>query len=118
MTVLNASTIAPINFVVSVLLRRENEMWAAQCLEYDLAAQGQTISEAKEAFEKTFVGQIIVDIKSGKQPLEGVQQAPREYWDKFKTAERLMDRKPFYMGEDLPPAYMIRAVADDLRIGA
>jgi len=102
-------------------LRRERAVpargngWAAQCLEYDIAGQGKTIAEAKDRLEKSFVGQIIIDAKFGNPPLAGVQPAPREYWEMVKRAERLMDRKPFYI-ENLPPAYMIRAAADDMRV--
>jgi hypothetical protein len=106
------------NFVVSILLRYEGDGWAAQCLEYDISAQGKTLALAKEAFEKTFIGQILVDVRHGNMPLVGVPQAPREYWEQFQRAERLMDRKPFYIGEQLPPAFMIHAAAEDLRVCA
>jgi hypothetical protein len=107
-----------VTFVVSVLLLREEDGWVAQCLEYDVAAQGKTITQVKTAFERTFVGQILVDVKAGRQPLEGVGQAPGFYWEKFEHAERLADRKPFYLPEGIPPAFMIAAVADDVRISA
>ncbi len=106
------------NFVVSILLRHEGTGWAAQCLEYDIAAQGKTLAEAKAAFEKTFIGQIMTDVHNKSIPFAGVPQAPREYWEMFQSGERLMDRKPFYIGEQLPPAYMIHAAAEDLRICA
>ena len=76
-------------FPVTILFLRESDRWAAQCLEYDIAAQGESIPKAMEAFEQTFVGQIIVDVKSGKQPLEGIPQAPRFYWNQVKESVRL-----------------------------
>ena len=105
-------------FVVSVLLLHEQDNWVAQCLEYDVAAQGRTIAEAKAAFERTFVGQILVDVKNNSRPLEGIGQAPGVYWNKFSQGERLTDRKPFYLPDGIPPTYMIAAVASDLRISA
>ncbi len=106
------------NFSVSVVLLREGERWAAQCLEWDIAAQGKSIPKVMDALEQTFVGQVIVDLRAGKQPLEGIPQAPRFYWNAFKDAPRLEDRRPFYLGENVPPAFMIRAAADDMRIAA
>lgn len=106
------------NFTVSVLILREGDAWVAQGLEYDIAAQGSTIRQAKERFEQTFVGQICVDIKTGKLPMEGCKPAPRMYWEHFESAERLTDRRPFYLGQALPPAFMIQAAADDLRVYA
>ena len=61
---------------VSVLLRYEGIYWVAQGIEYDIAAQGRTIQEAKKAFEKTIIGQIILDVKDGLEPLTGVEKAP------------------------------------------
>jgi predicted RNase H-like HicB family nuclease len=101
-------------FTVSVLLRYEGTGWAAQCLEFDIAAQGETIAEAKTALEKTFVTQIAVDLAFGIPALSQVPAAPREYWDLFQRSERLCDRKPFY----IPPAFMVRATAEDMRVCA
>lgn len=108
-----------LDFKLSVLLRREVEGWIAQCLEYDIAAQGKTIAEAKAAFARTFAGQIFVDLHHGVPPLAGFTQAPPEYWKDFKMAERLADRQPIYIPTDkVSPAVTIRAAAEDLRIAA
>ena len=87
-------------------------------MEYDIAAQAPTIDAAKKAFEQTFVGQIMVDAENGRQPLSGIAQAPPSYWKKFAKAERLADRRPFRLPEGMPPAFMVAATADDLRIYA
>ena len=110
-------TTKTINFRFSVLLLREGDGWVAQCLEYDLAAQGKTIADAKEAFAKTFAGQIAVDVHHNQEPLATFGPAPRAYWEKFKVAERLVDRQPI-LGTDCLPAFMINAMADDLRVSA
>lgn len=107
------------SYPVSVLILREAETWVTQCLEYDIAAQGKTITEAMTNFQRTFIGQILVDIASGREPLEGVPQALPEYWKLFEAAHRLVDRSSFYVPEEsLPPAYIIRAAAEELRISA
>jgi hypothetical protein len=108
------------NFAISVLIRCEGQgKWAAQCLEYDIAAQGDSIKQATEKLEQTFIGQICVDLYTGKDPLEGISPAPRTYWNEFEQAQRLQDhRRPFYLGNRIPPAYMIQAGADDMRVYA
>ena len=53
-----------------IVLFQENNKWVVQCINYDIAAQGDTIEKAVNAFEKTFIGQIILDIENGKEPLE------------------------------------------------
>ena len=108
-----------ITFKLSVLLLREGETWVAQCLEYDLAAQGKSLAEVKDAFAKTFCGQIMVDLHHAVEPLGSFAQAPKRYWYLFKNAERLADRQHLPIPQEaIPPAYMIRAMADDIRICA
>ena len=108
-----------LDFKLSVLLLREGETWVAQCLEYDIAAQGKTIAEAKAAFALTFSGQVCVDLHQQVKPLSGFSQAPAEYWTRFNKSERLANGQPIYIPEgSIPPAFMIHAMADDLRVGA
>ncbi len=74
-------TISVLPFTVRTLLIQEGDLWSIQCLEYDIAAQGRTIDEAKNAFEKTFLGQIALDIKEDREPFEGIEKAPQEFWN-------------------------------------
>jgi hypothetical protein len=102
-------------FSLSILFRVEqNGVWAAQCLEYDIAAQGKTIAEARYGIEKAFVGQILVDVTNGSAPLADVPQAPAEYWKEFEHGERLADKKSFFIPGDL----MCRATVAEMRIAA
>jgi len=102
-------------FSLSILFRVEQGgVWAAQCLEYDIAAQGRTIAEAKYAIEKAFVGQIVVDVTNGSVPMADVPQAPVEYWKEFEHGERLADKKSFFIPGDL----MCRAKVEEMRIAA
>ena len=103
---------------ISVLLLQEDNYWVAQGLEHDIAAQGRNISEAKEAFKKTIIGQIILDIKDNLKPLESIERAPQIYWNIFKKAERLTEQPKFAMPESVPSPFMIDAMAKDLRIAA
>jgi hypothetical protein len=102
-------------FELSVLLMQEKTpkgfAWVAQCLEYDVTAQGDSIASAQENFKKAFFGQIIADISVGKEPLDGIAQAPRFYWSRFKGGQRLAESGPFYMGDGVPEPYMIQAMA-------
>ena len=109
------------NFELSILIRHEvianASGWVAQCLEYDIAAQGDTISEAMASFRRTFLGQVRVDVAHGRKPLEGIQKAPAEYWAEFSRAEQLMpNTTPFSVPEYTPEPYMIQAVAQDCRV--
>lgn len=106
------------SFMLSILLFQNNTTWIAQCLEYDIAAQGKTLDNALDSFERTFVGQLILDIERDKNPLENTPRTPREYWTKFEQARKLEDRRPFYLPEEIPPTCINAVTVEDLRIAA
>lgn len=117
MMLMTPMTPKTLDFKLSVLLLMEEGMWVAQCLNYDIAAQGKTLEAAKEAFARTFAGQVCVDLHHNVEPLSAFPPAPAEYWNQFKGAERLRDPQPILVPtEGLPSAFMIHAMADDLRI--
>lgn len=99
----------PKTFNVSVLLLNENGLWIAQCLEYDITAQGKRIKEAMQAFEEVFVGQAVLDIEQGKKPFEGISKAPPEYWKMFNEGERLADTRTFKQPETIPNLGLMKA---------
>lgn len=77
---------------ISVLAFQEGEKWSAQCLEYDISAQADLISDLPMAFERALVGHIIVSKQLGLEPLEGLGGAPKIFWDLFAKAS--MELKP------------------------
>ena len=97
-----------------VVLFQEEGGWVSQCLNYDVAAQGDTIAEAREALAQTLAEHIVLAVHHGEQPFAGIPPAPIEYWAKFRDAERLADIQPIFV----PAAYMINAMADDVRVSA
>lgn len=103
-------------FILRVLFIKDGDLWVAQCIDRDIAAQGRSVSEAKRAFEHTIIGQILFDLKRGKEPLSDFRPAPASYRAKFDEAEQLMDTKPIQLPEGTPPAFMINQIPKDLRI--
>ena len=103
-------------FILRVLFIKIGELWAAQCVDYDFAAQGASVREAKRAFEKTVIGQILFDLKRGERPLSGFKPAPESYREKFEESEQLADRTPLELPEGTPPAFIINQILKDLRV--
>ena len=91
-----------------VLLLQESDWFVAQCLEYDIAAQGKTVKDALYEFTRTLVGHLILTIEDGAK-LEDIPPAPAHYWRWFEDGTRFdSDETPFRIPvEALPPAYMI-----------
>ena len=90
--------------------------WVAECLEYDIGAQGKTIEQAKVAFAKTFASQIVVDLAYGRQPLEGIGQSPDDVWQRYESAEPLKEES-FTLPKEAMPAFLAdQLVRHELRV--
>ena len=90
-------------FNLSVLLLKEGKSWVAQCLEFDITAQGKTPKDAKKTFENTLLGQFILDVEQGKKPLEGIPQTPKIYFDLIERVKpRQQERKSIYVPQSIP----------------
>ena len=97
-----------------VLLLKEETTWVAQCLEYDIAAQGPTVALAKEAFVHAFTSQIAVALHHGEEPLATFGRAPKRYWDLLSEAERLAEPIRISDASTIPPSFMINAMQKTL----
>ncbi len=93
----------------------EGTAWVAQCLEHDIAAQGDTIDEALDAFEAVLTGQIIADHEAGREPLSGIAPAPDYYFEHFRRAHPLAEATPFRISDGVPPSWR-GAVHPQLRV--
>ena len=95
---------------VSVLLMQdETGSWVAQCLEHDMAAQGDTINEALAELTNLFHGELVVN-----ETLDNISPAPKYYWDKYCRSMVLeSSRQPVFQPETqpqsdgVPPAPML-----------
>lgn len=87
---------------------QDGDWWVAQCLEYDIAAQAKTIPDVEHELARVFAGQMILRVKNGQQPLEGIPQAPRKFWERFAQARQMKDDIPaFTLPPEVPPAFII-----------
>jgi len=79
--------------VLRVLFLKEGtgQGWVAQGLEFDLAAQGDSIGEAVQNFQEVFEAQVALDKHKGQEPLAGKKEAPSWYWRALEEAKPLRD---------------------------
>ena len=96
---------------LSVLFIPRDGFWVAQSLEYDLAAQGRTVDEAKHAFEQTLIGQIMLDKRQGRPPLDHLPPASDRYWDAFRQVAAQFLKTELLSVPDILPAFMVQAIA-------
>lgn len=90
--------------VIRVLLIADRGVWVAQCIDFDLAAQGETVREALQTFVRLFEVQIETDQKAGRDPFAASRPAPRWYADRYNEASARIDSKPA-----IPPPYMLES---------
>ena len=101
-------------FQFQVVLLHEAGQWVAQCLNPDVAEQGATIREAKGNLAKALSAHIVLALQNNQEPFSGLSPAPVEYWARFRDGQRLTDQEPVFV----PPAFMVNAMATDLRVSA
>lgn len=91
-----------------VLLFREragdDDVWIAQCLDYDIAAYGRTIREAQAQFEQTFIGEVVLALERGEVPLVGILPPPSKYRRLWEEAIELAKPIPMTASADLSRA--------------
>ena len=99
---------------INVLAFQEGTQWSAQCLQYDIAAQANSLPELSKAFERALAGHIFVCCELGLEPFEGLKPAPKQYWDLFNTAR--MKAEPEERAEFRLPPEVHRIPKPELRI--
>jgi hypothetical protein len=85
-----------------VLIFKEQTSYIAQCLEYNLVAQGDTIAAVKRAFAGLFAATIRAAERNGIAPLSNLKPAPRHVFEAWESAAHLAERLRFKVSADQP----------------
>jgi len=94
---------------LTILLRRSGSAWIAQCLEYDVAAQGPTPEVCKQRFMNTMSSRILRDLAQGRVPLADLTQAPKRYFEESLLFRADGPELPVYV--PVKPSPRLRATA-------
>ena len=70
---------------MKIVTFQENGQWVAQCLEYDICAQGTSEADAIYWMFDCLSKQIILDIESQEEPLKNIPPAPDSYRSMIDT---------------------------------
>jgi hypothetical protein len=104
-------------FILRVLMIRHEGVWAAQCIDHDIVAQGKSLREAKAAFEQTIIGQILFDLKKGREPLASFPPAPSHLEELYEKAGAVtLDDKGPLLPEGTPDAYICNQITKEFRV--
>lgn len=75
-----------------IVIIKRSYKYVAQCLEYDISAQGDTIPAVIRAWNAVFTSQVALDMSQGRLPLADIPQAPGEYEEIFNTSKTRLER--------------------------
>lgn len=67
---------------VYVIIEKEDDLYSAHCLEFDLVGEGETIDQAQESIIDNIINHITFAISKGLYD-KIIDPAPPEYWNKL-----------------------------------
>jgi hypothetical protein len=95
-----------IAYILRAVAFQSGSNWVAQCLEYDIATQAETLDDLPYELERILVAHILVGRKEGLLPFAEIPKAPRRFWEMYKRAgSKIMPvrRTALPIPEDAPP---------------
>ncbi len=64
-------------------------MWIGQGLEVDICVQGATLEAAQSAFESALIADAWANVKEGRDPFSGIEEAPYRFWQMYEESSKL-----------------------------
>jgi hypothetical protein len=106
--------------LLRLLFFQEGVRWVAQCVDYDICAGGESISDAQVNFSSLLATEVCLNLENNRGMLDGIPPAPAHFEKLFTASQERLEQLPIELprGEDVPPAHVIRAVAADRRINS
>ena len=91
---------------ISVILIEHEKQWSAQCLQYDIGAQANTLSDVVYELNRSLAGYMAICEELGVAPFANLSAAPQMYWDMASKASRIdsfgSDSIPFRTPAPIP----------------
>jgi len=98
---------------IRAVVFREEGRWVAQCLEYDIATQDDSMDGLYDRLGRVLAAYLGLAAEPGADPFAGIPPAPKRYWEMYRGARlRLQPVAPARDSEaSRVPALDLRAVA-------
>ena len=94
------SLMEPRQVAVRVVVFQEDERVCAQCLEYDIAAQGQTLDDCLYQLGRLIVGHLAISTEKGFEPFRDLKRAPQRFWEWFEQSRIPLTSTPLPFAAD------------------
>lgn len=94
----------------------DRRVWIAQCLEFDIVSQGNTIEQVLNRLARNIAATVCVCEEQGLKPFEGIGEAPRRFWEMFEKATVIVDQeeRPLRFPRPLPPIRPITKLIESM----
>ena len=89
---------APRKYAIRAVVFQEGEWLCAQCLEYSLVAQAESLPKLCRALQQLIVGHVVVRLRHGQQPFRDLPRAPAKYWAMFRQSRLALPAPMFELG--------------------
>ncbi len=96
---------------ISVVVFKEGSALVGQCLEHDIAVQGDSLREIIAELQRTLLGHILICLEQHREPFDGLPPAPDRYRELFEKAPVSLVRRL-----EVPPEIHYDAPQTDLRV--
>ncbi len=98
---------------IQAVVFREEGRWVAQCLEYDIATQAESMDGLYDKLGRVLASYLSLAAGQAMSPFDGIPPAPKRYWEMYRGARlRLQPVAPERDADSSRvPALELRAVA-------
>lgn len=95
------------------VLFQEGESWSAQCLDFDIVAQAETLWDLPTELARVLTIHIAASAQLGKEPFAGIEVAPLRFWELYEKGNRYDGKLPTFAIET---GIQLPQVVPDLRV--
>jgi hypothetical protein len=71
---------------INILIFQEAGGWVAQCLQYDVAAQAETVPDLFREILRALASHVTLNIERGRAPFADLGEAPDKFWIMYGEA--------------------------------
>jgi hypothetical protein len=92
---------------LKILIHHESDAYGrhayiAQCLNYDLVADGKTISDVLNSMQRLVRAQVILSLNEGNEPLSDFERAPKKFWELYENVQ-YAEQRAFAFSTNVQP---------------
>jgi hypothetical protein len=96
------------------VLFQEGDSWSAQCLDFDIVAQAETLWALPTELARVLAVHVAASAQLGREPFAGIEAAPLRFWNLYEGANRYEVKLPSFVTDDA--SIQLPQIDPDLRI--